>query len=232
MDNEYIIELIRNSERKSETFLIGKCKKKLSNYNNLSLIQSHGLFFVNDDYYKIKNFIKENEDNIINFQILCHSQNQALPLYKYHHTNVRIEPGAIIRDGVELDDGAIILMNATVNVGANIGRNTMIDMGAVIGSRAMIGSNCHIGANAVIAGVLEPLSAKPVIIEDQVFVGANSVVLEGITIGKGSIIGAMTLVNKDVPPFSVVLGIPGKVIRKVDVDIKDKCQINSILREN
>lgn len=232
MDNENILDLIKNSERKSETFLIGKSKGKLSNYNNLSLIQSNGLFFINDDYYKIKNFIKENENKIIKHQIICHSQNQALPLYKYHQKNVRIEPGAVIRDGVTLDDGAIVLMNATINVGASIGKNTMIDMGAVIGSRAIIKDECHIGANAVIAGVLEPLSAKPVVIEDQVFVGANSVVLEGVTIGKGSIIGAMTLVNKDVPPFSVVLGIPGKVIKKVDVDIKDKCQINSMLREN
>jgi len=232
MNNKKIIDLIKNSKKCSETILIGKCKRKLSNYNNLALIEGGGLFFVKDDYYKIINFIKENKKKITAHQLFCLSQNQALPLYEYHQKNIRIEPGAVIRDGVEIEDGAIILMNATVNVGAKIGKNTMIDMGAVIGSRAVIGCNCHIGANAVIAGVLEPLSAKEVVLEDDVFIGANSVVLEGVKIGKGSIIGAMTLVNKDIPPYSVVMGIPGRIIKTVSEETKDKCQINSQLREN
>ena len=108
-------------------------------------------------------------------------------------------------------------MNATINIGAEIGENTMIDMGTIIGSKAKIGDSCHVGANSVIAGVLEPESSKEVIREDNVFIGANSVVLEGIKIGHNSIIGAMTLVNKDIPPNSLVVGVPCKIVGLVNV---------------
>ena len=78
------------------------------------------------------------------------------------------------------------MMGATINIGAVIGEGTMIDMNATLGGRATVGKNAHIGAGAVLAGVIEPPSAKPVIVEDDVLIGANVVVLEGVTIGKGS----------------------------------------------
>lgn len=121
-------------------------------------------------------------------------------------------------------------MNATINIGAEIGENTMIDMGTIIGSKAKIGDSCHVGANSVIAGVLEPESSKEVIIEDNVFIGANSVVLEGIKIGHNSIIGAMTLVNKDIPPNSLVVGVPCKIVGLVNEKVNLKCQNNLNLR--
>ena len=70
------------------------------------------------------------------------------------------------------------MMNATINIGAVIGEGSMIDMNAVLGGRATVGKNCHVGAGAVLAGVIEPPSAKPVIVEDDVVIGANVVVLE------------------------------------------------------
>ena len=95
----------------------------------------------------------------------------------------RIEPGAFIRDKVVSGDNAVIMMGAIINIGAVIGEGSMIDMGAVLGGRATVGKNCHIGAGTVLAGVIEPPSAQPVIVEDDVVIGANAVVLEGCRIG-------------------------------------------------
>ena len=86
-------------------------------------------------------------------------------------------------------------MGAVINIGAVIGEKTMIDMDVVLGGRATVGKNCHIGAGTVLAGVIEPPSAKPVIIEDDVVIGANAVVLEGVTVGKGSVVAAGAVVT-------------------------------------
>ena len=82
------------------------------------------------------------------------------------------------------------MMGAVINIGAVIGEDTMIDMGAVLGGRATVGKRCHVGAGAVLAGVVEPASAKPVIVGDDVLIGANAVVLEGVEIGKNAVIAA------------------------------------------
>lgn len=108
-----------------------------------------------------------------------------MPLLDIKTTNARIEPGAIIRDQVLIGDNAVIMMGAIINIGAEIGAGTMIDMGAVLGGRAIVGKHCHIGAGTVLAGVVEPPSAKPVTIGDHVMTGANAVVLEGVTVGEG-----------------------------------------------
>ena len=84
---------------------------------------------------------------------------------------------------LEIGDNAVIMMGAVINIGAVIGEKTMIDMGVVLGGRVIVGKNCHIGAGTVLAGVIEPPSAQPVIIEDDVLIGANAVVLEGVTVG-------------------------------------------------
>src|SRR5699024_7197812 len=105
-------------------------------------------------------------------------RNSAVPFLDLKNINARIEPGALIRDKVEIGDGAVIMMGAILNIGAVVGEGTMIDMGAVLGGRATVGKHCHIGAGAVLAGVIEPASAVPVVIEDDVLVGANAVVIE------------------------------------------------------
>ena len=84
----------------------------------------------------------------------------------------------------------------------------MIDMGAVLGGRAIVGKNSHIGAGAVLAGVIEPASAEPVRIGDNVLVGANAVVIEGVQVGNGSVVAAGAIVTKDVPENVVVAGVP------------------------
>ena len=100
--------------------------------------------------------------------------------------NARIEPGAIIREQVEIGDNAVIMMGAIhEHRRRSVGAGTMIDMGAVLGGRATVGKNCHVGAGAVLAGVVEPASATPVIVEDNVLIGANAVVIEGVPCRQG-----------------------------------------------
>lgn len=88
---------------------------------------------------------------------------------------------------VEIKDKAVIMMGAIINIGAKIGEGTMIDMGAILGGRVEVGNNCHIGAGTVLAGVIEPPSATPVVIEDNVVIGANAVVLEGVRVKKAQL---------------------------------------------
>jgi len=107
----------------------------------------------------------------------------------------------------------------------------MIDMGAVLGGRALVGQNCHIGAGTVLAGVVEPPSATPVIVEDDVLIGANCVVLEGVKVGKGSVVGAGAVVTQDVAPNTVVAGVPARKIKDIDDKTKSKTELMDELRK-
>src|SRR3954453_3613029 len=99
----------------------------------------------------------------------------------------RAVPGAIVRRGAFIAPGAV-LMPSFVNIGARVGKGTMVDTWATVGSCAQIGSNVHISGGAGIGGVLEPLQAGPVIIEDDCFVGARSEVAEGVVVERGSVL--------------------------------------------
>ena len=131
---------------------------------------------------------------------------------------------------MEIGDNCVIMMGAVLNIGAVIGKKTMIDMNVVVGGRAVVGDNCHIGAGTVLAGVIEPPSADPVVIEDDVLLGANVVVLEGVRVGKGAVVAEGSVVVKDVEPYTVVAGVPAKVIKKVDEKTKSKTQLMETLR--
>lgn len=121
-------------------------------------------------------------------------------------------------------------MGAVINIGAVIGDRTMIDMNVVVGGRAIVGKDCHIGAGTVLAGVIEPPNAEPVVIGDNVVIGANAVVLEGIKIGEGAVVAAGAIVVSDVEPYTVVAGVPARVIKKVDEKTKSKTIIMDSLR--
>jgi tetrahydrodipicolinate N-acetyltransferase len=157
-------------------------------------------------------------------------RNSAIPLLDLKPIASRIEPGCIIREGAEIGEHVIGMMGAVVNIGAVVGDGTMLDMNCVVGARAMVGRDCHIGAGAVLAGVLEPPSADPVVVEDGVLVGANAVILEGVRVGKGSVVAAGAVVTQDVPPLSVVAGQPARVIKEVDARTKDKTGLLKELR--
>lgn len=175
-------------------------------------------------------FLEANKALITKYDLEFNSRNSAIPLLDIRYVDARIEPGAVIRDGVRIHKNAVIMMGAIINIGAEVGENTMIDMNAVLGARASVGMNCHIGAGAVLAGVLEPPSATPVIIDDDVLIGANAVILEGIHVGKGSIVAAGSVVTRDVDPDTVVAGIPAKAIKKASEVQGDKKKLLDDLR--
>ena len=171
----------------------------------------------------------------------------------------RAVPGSIVRKGSFVAKGSV-LMPSFINIGAYVGSGTMVDTWATIGSCAQIGSDCHISGGAGIGGVLEPLQANPVIIEDNCFIGARSEVAEGVIIREGSVLSmgvylssSTPIVNREtgevirgeVPPYSVI--IPGTyspnndnskpslycaiIVKIVDEKTRSKTSINELLRD-
>ncbi|HEY0959166.1 MAG TPA: 2,3,4,5-tetrahydropyridine-2,6-dicarboxylate N-succinyltransferase [Novosphingobium sp.] len=145
---------------------------------------------------------------------------------RFRAAGFRVVPGAVARRGAYIAKG-VVLMPSFVNIGAYIAEGAMIDTWATVGSCAQIGRNVHLSGGAGIGGVLEPLQANPVVIEDNCFIGARSEVAEGVIVGEGSVlsmgvyIGASTkIVDRatgqvhmgKVPPYSVVVpgALPGK----------------------
>jgi len=118
---------------------------------------------------------------------------------------IRIVPGgSSIRDGSFIGRGVVCMPPMFVNVGAYVGDGTMIDSHALVGSCAQIGRNCHISAGAQIGGVLEPVGALPVIIEDDVLVGGNSGVYEGTVVKRRAVLGTGTILNRSIPVYDLV----------------------------
>lgn len=183
------------------------------------------------DWKDVEPFLKANQAKITAYHLENDGRNTGVPLLDKKKFNARIEPGAIIRDQVEIGDKAVIMMGAIINIGAEIGDGSMIDMGAVLGGRAIVGKNCHIGAGTVLAGVVEPPSAQPVVIEDNVLIGANAVVLEGVRVGKGAVVAAGAVVVKDVAPGTVVAGVPARKIKDVADVAAGKTELVDDLRK-
>ncbi len=120
---------------------------------------------------------------------------------------VRIVPGGTsIRSGSYVAPGVVIMPPAYINTGAWVGPDTMIDSHALVGSCAQVGARVHLSAAAQIGGVLEPIGASPVIIEDDVIIGGNSGIYEGITVKRGAVIGAGTVLTASVPVYDLVRG--------------------------
>ncbi|MBV8778549.1 MAG: 2,3,4,5-tetrahydropyridine-2,6-dicarboxylate N-succinyltransferase, partial [Alphaproteobacteria bacterium] len=145
---------------------------------------------------------------------------------RFREAGFRAVPGAIVRRSAYIAPN-VVLMPSFVNVGAHVGSGTMVDTWATVGSCAQIGKNCHLSGGVGIGGVLEPLQAEPVIIEDDCFIGARSEVVEGVIVEKGAVLAMGTfissttkIVNRDtgeiitgrVPAYSVVVpgSLPGK----------------------
>ena len=146
----------------------------------------------------------------------------------YAELGVRVVPHAIARYGAYLAKG-VIMMPSYVNIGAYVDSGTMVDTWATVGSCAQIGKNVHLSGGVGIGGVLEPLQASPVVIEDGSFIGSRSIVVEGVRVGKEAVLGANVVLTKStkiidvsgatpmehrgfVPPRSVV--IPGSYAKE------------------
>ena len=178
---------------------------------------------------------------------------------KFTKAGFRSVPNGVVRKGAFIAKN-VVLMPSFVNCGAYVDQGTMIDTWASVGSCAQIGKNCHISGGAGIGGVLEPLQANPVIIEDNCFIGARAEIAEGVIVEKGSVlsmgvyIGASTkIVNRStgeiiygkVPAYSVVVPgtMPSKtnpdgpslycvvIVKKVDEKTRSKTSINDLLRD-
>lgn len=120
---------------------------------------------------------------------------------------VRIVPGgSSVRDGAFLGRGVTCMPPMYINVGAYVGDGTMVDSHALVGSCAQIGKNCHLSAAAQIGGVLEPVGALPVIIEDEVMVGGNCGVYEGTVVKRRSVLGSGVILTRSTPVYDVVNG--------------------------
>ncbi len=121
------------------------------------------------------------------------------------HSGVRIVPGgSSIRDGCYVAKGVICMPPMFINVGAYVDEGSMIDSHALVGSCAQIGKRCHISAASQIGGVLEPVGALPVIIEDDVLVGGNCGVYEGTVVKKRVVLGTGTILNRSTPVYDIV----------------------------
>ena len=177
---------------------------------------------------------------------------------EFRAAGFRAVPGSVVRRGAFVGKGAI-LMPGFVNIGAHVGEGTMVDTWATVGSCAQIGKNVHLSGGAGIGGVLEPLQADPVVIEDGAFIGARSEVAEGVRVGEGAVLsmgvylGASTKIidratgevfRGHVPPYSVV--VPGTqatgtggdlglycavIVKRVDAQTRSKTSINDLLRD-
>ena len=230
MDAQEIIERIRTAEKKTPVRVFVKEKAPVD-FPNATVFPCGESKIVFGDWKEIAPVLEARAGDLEQVVIENDCRNSAIPLLDMKDINARIEPGAVIREKVEIGDNAVIMMGAVINIGAVIGAGTMIDMGAVLGGRAMVGKNCHIGAGTVLAGVVEPASAVPVVVEDDVMIGANAVVLEGCRIGKRAVVAAGAVVVSDVEPDTVVAGVPARVLKRKDGRAAEKTALVEALRE-
>ena len=226
-----IAKFIRDSVKTTpvKAYVNGDLSK--SEFNNIEWYGNNNFYVLFGESDVLKEFIENNKSYINHFRFENDRRNYSIPMLNLIDVNARIEPGAIIRDRVKIEQNAVVMMGAVINIRAEIGEGTMIDMNAVLGARAKIGKRSHIGAGAVVAGVLEPPSKSPCEIGDDVLVGANAVILEGVCVGDGAVIAAGSIVTKDVPSGVVVAGSPAKIIKSVDENTKDKTKILEDLRK-
>ena len=228
MNAQEIIQFIHDAQKKTPVKVYVKASAPVAFPNCKVFGEKDCVVF--GEWADIEPALKANQDKIVDCVIESDRRNSAVPLLDTKPVNARIEPGAIIRDRVEIGDRAVIMMGAIINIGAVVGPDTMIDMGAVLGGRATVGARCHVGAGAVLAGVVEPASATPVILEDDVLVGANAVVIEGVHIGKNAVVAAGSVVISDVPDNAVVAGVPARVIKMKDEKTQSKTALVDALR--
>lgn len=230
---------IRVAEKENQTWKVNEWIKK-------AIL----LFFKTTDNEKIEGSFSHFYDKVP-LKFAHYHQNE------FKDAKVRIVPPATVRRGAYISPGAV-LMPSYVNIGAYVGEGTMIDTWATVGSCAQIGKNVHISGGVGIGGVLEPLQANPVIIEDHAFIGARSEIAEGVVIGEGAVISmgvflgqstkifnreSKTITTGFIPPYSVVVPgtLPSKdgtyslqaaiIVKQVDAGTRKKVSINDLLRE-
>ena len=231
MNAEQIIEYIRTSPKKTPVKVYIWEKEPVDFPDCHVFPAAPGCKLVFGDWSVISPILKANADKLTHVEVENNCRNSAIPLLDLKDIPARIEPGALIREQVTIGKNAVIMMGAILNIGAVVGEGTMIDMGAILGGRAIVGNHCHVGGGAVLAGVVEPASATPVVVEDNVLIGANAVVIEGCRIGHDAVIAAGAVVVSDVAPNTVVAGCPARVLKVKDEKTASKTGLIEALRE-
>ena len=210
MNAEEIIAYIRDAEKKTPVKVYVWEKEPVAFPNCHEFPAGENCKIVFGDWKDIGPVLKSQEFAHIEIENGC--RNSAIPMLDLKDIPARIEPGAFIREQVTIEKNAVIMM------------------GAILGGRATVGKHCHVGAGAVLAGVVEPASATPVIVEDNVLIGANAVVIEGCRIGHDAVVAAGAVVVSDVAPNTVVAGCPAKVIKVKDEQTASKTALIDALR--
>jgi 2,3,4,5-tetrahydropyridine-2,6-dicarboxylate N-succinyltransferase len=131
------------------------------------------------------------------------------PVHRFDASSgVRIVPGGTsVRDGCYVGRSVTIMPPAYINTGSYVGDGTMIDSHALVGSCAQVGAHCHVSAAAQIGGVLEPVGALPVVIEDEVLIGGNCGIYEGVVVKRRAVLGTGTIINRSTPVYDLVRGV-------------------------
>ena len=237
MNAQEIIDFIANAEKKTpvkvyvnttDTVDFGSAQVFGSDYG---ADRKGGSYVVFGDWKELGPILEANAGKIADYVVENDCRNSAVPLLDLKGVNARIEPGAIIRDKVEIGDGAVIMMGAMLKIGAVVGKGPMIDLGTVLRGRATVRDRCHICPVPLLDAVEEPATATPVIVEDDVVIGANAVVIEGIRIGKGAVVAAGAVVIEDVPAGAVVAGSPARVVKQKDAKTEGKTALVDALRQ-
>ncbi|NMD69144.1 2,3,4,5-tetrahydropyridine-2,6-dicarboxylate N-acetyltransferase [Bacillus sp. DNRA2] len=199
MKNNDILKQLNQSKKKTLTkaFIQGRIKA-IDFGKDCQVIDMGEGGIVIGDWEEIKLALETFSDVIEKVHIENDRRNSLINLLDTKDINARIEPGAVIREGVKIGDAAVVMMGACVNIGVSIGSKTLIDMNAVIGGGAQIGAGCHIGAGVVIKGVISSPDAEPVVIGDGVIIGPNAVIMENVVIGDGAVIRAGAIVSKNI----------------------------------
>lgn len=230
MNAQEIIDYIANSEKKTPVKVHVNATGPMD-FGSAKVFGGGNSFTVFGDWNELGPILEAGKDKITDLVVENDRRNSGVPLLDMKSVKARIEPGSIIREKVEIGEGAVIMMGAVINIGAVVGKGTMIDMGAVLGGRAIVGDHCHIGAGTVLAGVVEPASATPVVIEDGVMIGANAVVIEGVRVGRNAVVAAGAVVIEDVPENAVVAGSPARVVKMKDEKTESKTALVDALRK-
>ncbi|MFO7810844.1 MAG: 2,3,4,5-tetrahydropyridine-2,6-dicarboxylate N-acetyltransferase [Candidatus Delongbacteria bacterium] len=231
MDTQALIDMIAKAKKVTPVEVYLKGELNDIDFSGTKFFGGSDFGTVVGDWPKVKEILERYKEKITDHYIKSDRRNSAIPLLDAKELNCRIEPGTFIRETAKIGKNCVIMMGTVVNIGAEIGEGTLLDMNVVIGGRVLVGNNCHIGAGAVLAGVIEPPSAKPVTIGDDVMIGANAVVLEGVSVGSSAVIAAGSVVTQDVPDNMVAAGIPAKIIKKRDARTDSKTIIVEALRQ-
>jgi 2,3,4,5-tetrahydropyridine-2-carboxylate N-succinyltransferase/tetrahydrodipicolinate N-acetyltransferase len=231
MDAQEIINYISNSEKKTPVKLYVNTTAPVA-FGDAKVFGRDGSYIVFGDWAKIAPILKENAAKISDLEIENDRRNSGVPLLDLKGVNARIEPGALIREKVEIGDGA----------GDYDGRGDQHRLRHRPGHHDRHGRGAgrtgqrwaHTATSARARcwpAWWNPPSATPVIIEDNVLVGANAVVIEGVHVGKNAVVAAGAVVVEDVPENAVVAGCPAKVIKMKDAKTEGKTALVDALRK-